>query len=284
MRNLARALEVDPRNLNTMQQIALTYLTLRRYPEAVAMWDRALAMQPDHVETRVWRAQAELDWKADTRRLHRTIDEIRRKDPAAIQRIANSMFLCALAEHDLTAAESALVALGNNPSGYDQMLFDPKFNEGLIARLAAEKEKARAAFTVAHEQQEKIVRAQPEYAAAICILGLIDAALGRKEEALRGGRRAIELVPVAKDRSQGANMIQYFAVIAAWVGEKDLAFEQLEKAVQLPSYTITTYGQLKLHPYRDPLRGDPRFEKSSPHSRRSDWKIEVGSWKFGIRS
>jgi TolB-like protein/class 3 adenylate cyclase len=261
MRNLARALEVDPRNLNTMQQIALTYLTLRRYPEAVAMWDRALAMQPDHVETRVWRAQAELDWKADTRRLHRTIDEIRRKDPAAIQRIANSMFLCALAEHDLTAAESALVALGNNPSGYDQMLFDPKFNEGLIARLAAEKEKARAAFTVAHEQQEKIVRAQPEYAAAICILGLIDAALGRKEEALRGGRRAIELVPVAKDRSQGANMIQYFAVIAAWVGEKDLAFEQLEKAVQLPSYTITTYGQLKLHPYWDPLRGDPRFEK-----------------------
>ena len=261
LRNLERALEVDPRNLYIMQQIGLTYHPLRRFPEAVAVWDRALAMQPDHVETRVWRAQVELDWKADTRPLHQTIDDIRRKDPAAIQRIANVMFLCALAERDVAAAETALVALGNNPFGYDQMLLGPKLNEGLVARLANDQDKARAAFTVAREQQEKIVQAQPDYAAAVCILGLIDAALGRTEEALQEGRRATELMPLAKDLPQGANIIQYFAVIAAWVGEKDLAFEQLEKAVRLPSYTITTYGELKLLPFWDPLRGDPRFEQ-----------------------
>jgi tetratricopeptide (TPR) repeat protein len=203
----------------------------------------------------------ELDWKADTRPLRRTIDEIRRTEPAAIQRMANSMFLCALAERDVAAAETALVALGSNPFGYDQMLFRPKMNEGLIARLANDSDKARAAFTLAREQQEKIVQVQPDYAAAVCLLGLIDAALGRKEEALREGRRALELVPLAKDTGGGALMIQWFAVIAAWVGEKDLAFEYLEKAVHLPSYSITSYGQLKLLPIWDPLRGDPRFEQ-----------------------
>jgi hypothetical protein len=88
---------------------------------------------------------------------------------------------------------------------------------------------------------------------------LIDAGLGRKDEALREGRRAVELVPVEKDSINGTDMIQYLAMIAAWVGDKDLACEQLAKAVQLPG--TLSYGQLKLLPYWDPLRGDPRFEK-----------------------
>jgi TolB-like protein/Flp pilus assembly protein TadD len=259
---LQQALQLDPLNLYTVQQVALTYHTARRFPEAAAMWDRALALKPDQIETQVWRAQLELDWKADTRPLHQTIDQIRHREPAAIPRIANSMFLCALAERDVAAAETALQALGNNPFGYDQMLFNPRMNEGLIARLANNQEKARIAFGLAREQQQKVVQAQPEYGAAVCLLGVIDAALGRKEEALQEGRRAMELVPVAKDAFGGTYMIQYFAVIAAWVGDKDLALESLEQAVQLPSYTITTYGQLKLLPFWDPLRGDPRFEKT----------------------
>ena len=105
------------------------------------------------------------------------------------------------------------------------------------------------------------MREQPDYAPALCVLGLIDAGLGRKEDALREGRRAIELLPIEKDSINGAHMIEYFAVIAAWVGEKGLALEYLAKAEQLPSYGTTTYGQLKLLPYWDPLRGDPRFEK-----------------------
>ena len=258
---LQQALRLDPLNLNTVQQVALTYYTMRRFPEAAAMWDRALALKPDQIETQVWRAQLELDWKADTRPLHQTIDRIRHREPAAIPRIANSMFLCALAEHDVAAAETALQALGNNPFGYDQILFGPKMNEGFAARLAHDQEKARTAFSIAREQQQKIVQAQPDYAAAVCLLGMTNAALGRKEEALREGRRAMDLAPLAKDAIAGAYMIQYFAVIAAWVDEKDLALEYLEQAVQLPSYTVTTYGQLKLLFFWDPLRGDPRFER-----------------------
>jgi hypothetical protein len=92
-------------------------------------------------------------------------------------------------------------------------------------------------------------------------MALIDAGLGRKEEALREGRRAIELVPVEKDSINGPHMIEYFAITAAWVGEKDLACKELANALQARSYGTITYGALKLYPYWDPLRGDPRFEK-----------------------
>jgi hypothetical protein len=88
---------------------------------------------------------------------------------------------------------------------------------------------------------------------------LIDAGLGRREEALREGQNAVELLPAEKDALGGPVMLKYFAMIAAWVGEKDLACEQLAIAVRPPS--VISYGQLKLLPFWDPLRGDPRFEK-----------------------
>jgi serine/threonine-protein kinase len=91
------------------------------------------------------------------------------------------------------------------------------------------------------------------------VLGVIDAALGRKEEALREGLRAVELLPVEKDAVNGVHMIKYLAMTAAWVGEKDLACEQLAIAARDPS--DLSYGQLKLMPFWDALRGDPRFEK-----------------------
>ncbi len=106
---------------------------------------------------------------------------------------------------------------------------------------------------------EKIVQAQPIYGPAISILGLIDAGLGNKAEALREGRRAVELLPVTKDSVNGAHIIQFLAITAAWVGEKDLACEQLAIVTRMPG--PLSYGQLKLFPMWDPLRGDPRFEK-----------------------
>ena len=72
-------------------------------------------------------------------------------------------------------------------------------------------------------------------------------------------RRAVGLLPVEKDAFNGPLMIQWFAVSAAWVGEKDLACEQLAAAIRYPG--SLAYGQLKLFPFWDPLRGDPRFEK-----------------------
>src|SRR5207247_7881911 len=133
------------------------------------------------------------------------------------------------------------------------------FIEGVIARMTKDEQKARSAFTAARAEQEKIVQAQPNYGPPLCVLGLIDAALGRKEEALREGHRAVELLPVEKDSINGIAMIKYLAMIAAWVGDNDLACEQLATAVRFPN--SPSYGQLKLLPFWDPLRGDPRFEK-----------------------
>jgi Flp pilus assembly protein TadD len=118
---------------------------------------------------------------------------------------------------------------------------------------------ARVAFMAARAEQEKAVQAQPNYGPPLCVLGLIDAGLGRKEEALHEGRRAVELLPVEKDAINGPLMITYLAMIAAWAGDKDLACEQLAIAIRPPS--TVSYGQLKLLPFWDPLRGDPRFEK-----------------------
>ena len=259
LRNLQRAVELDPRNFFTLQQIALSYAGLRRYSDEAAVLDRALSIKPDDVETKVVRALLPLDWKADTRPLHQTLDEIRAKDPEAIKSVADTWFLCALAERDGAAAESALVALDDNVFGNDAIQFRRHFCEGLIARMTKNEPKARAAFTAARAEQQKRADSQPDYAPAMCVLAVMDAALGRKEEALREGRRAIELLPVEKDSINGAHMIEFFAITAAWVGEKDLACDKLAAALRLPGQL--SYGQLKLLPWWDPLRGDPRFEK-----------------------
>ena len=257
--NLQRAVELDPRNFFTLQQLALSYQALRRYPEELAIEDRALSVKPDDPETKAGRALSVLDWKADPRPLHQTIDEIRAKNPAAIKSVADVWFFCALAERDAAAAEMALTGLGDATFGDNSTQFNAAFGHGLLGRMVKDESKARTAFAAVRAEQEKIVQAQPDFGPAVCTLALIDAGLGRKEEALREIRRAVELMPVAKDSLNGADMIQYSAIVAAWVGEKDLALEQLAEAARLPGFL--SYGRLKLLAWYDPLRGDPRFEK-----------------------
>ena len=263
LQNLERAVELDPRNLYTLQQIALSYQLLGRYAEAIAALDRALAIVPDNVETRAGRGLDYVDWKADTRPLHQTIDAILAQGPSAIASAADIWFFCALAERDPAAAERALLALGDNPWWGDATItLSRSFGEGLLARMTKDEARARTAFEAARAQQEKIVQAQPDYGPALCVLGLIDAALGRKELALDEGRRAIALTPVEKDVINGSRVLQYFAITAAWAGDKELALQQLEAGLRAPSASeMLSYGALKLHPLWDPLRGDPRFEK-----------------------
>jgi serine/threonine protein kinase/Tfp pilus assembly protein PilF len=259
LRNLQRALELDPRNFATLQQIALSYEALRRYPEMVEVLDRALAIVPNDVDTKISRAQAELDWKADTRPLHNTIDALLASQPAAATSFADSWFYLALCERDFAAAQRALTALGEHTYGPDAILFSPKFGQGFVARLRGDSAGAQAAFTAARAQQEKLIATQGEYAPALCVLGMIDAALGRKDDAQREGRRAVEMLPVERDALNSVRVREFLAIIYAWTGENDLACQQLEAATKFPA--SASYGQLRLHPYWDPLRGDPRFEK-----------------------
>jgi serine/threonine protein kinase/tetratricopeptide (TPR) repeat protein len=260
LRELQHATDLDPRNVYRLQQLAGPYWFLRRYPEARKIYDRALAIEPNNVQARIFRADLDTAWKADTRALHQVIDSLRATNPDAIRQNADSWVFCALADRDPTDAKAALIAAGENtPLNNDAVHFNRSFVEGWIARLEGDELRARAAFQAARTEQEKIVQAQADYAPSLCVLGVIDAALGRKQEALSECRRAAELLPVEKDAFNGPLMIQWYATAAAWVGEKDLALEQLAAALHAPG--IISYGQLKLLPFWDPLRGDPRFEK-----------------------
>jgi serine/threonine protein kinase/tetratricopeptide (TPR) repeat protein len=258
-RDLERAIDLDPRNTSLLKDTSTSYAHLRRYADEEAMLERALAIQPDNVGLKVSRAEVEFNSKANTLPLHQLIDELRAKDPAAIPSVADSWLFCALAERDLAAAVNASAALGENRVGNAAVRYSAHVVEGIIARMTRNDAEARTAFTAARAEQEKLVSTNPDDAGALCVLGLIDAALGRKEEALREGSRAVELLPVEKDAIGGTRMIVWLARIAAWAGDNDLACKQLARASRLPSGVH--YGELKLLPFWDPFRGDPCFEK-----------------------
>jgi TolB-like protein/Tfp pilus assembly protein PilF len=261
-RYLERALELDPRDLNTLHNLGDSYGGLSRYAEQKSNFDRILAIEPNNLARKAERAFVEVNWKADTRPLHQLIDDIRATNPAAMPQIARWWLECALAERDVAAAREALLASDEGRLVFDAVHFPLLFVEGDIARMAKDEQKAELLFTAARAEQEKKVQAQPDYGPAWCVLGVIDAALGRKEDALREGRCAVELLPVEKDSVNGLHMIEHLAIIAAWVGEKDLACEQLAKAIRYPMYpSAVSYGELKLMPFWDPLRGEPCFEK-----------------------
>ena len=262
IRSLERAIDLDPRNSFTVQQVALNYRHLRRFADEKSVLDRALTVEPNDVVIRLERATVEFNWKADTRPLHQVLDSFLATNPAtgALADYWDYWLYCALAERDAAAAKNAVIAAGENPALTDDVVtFNRPFMEGVIARMRKDDAQARAAFAAARAEQQKIIHAHESYGPPLCVLGLIDAGLGRKEEALREGRRAVELLPAEKDPVFGIDMVKYLAMIAAWAGDKDLACEQLAIAIRPPS--PITYGELKLLPFRDPLRGDPRFEQ-----------------------
>jgi tetratricopeptide (TPR) repeat protein len=221
--------------------------------------DRAVALSPKDAATRTSRATLELVWHADPRPLLSAIDAILAEDPRAGGNIAEQWLFVARCQRDADAAQRAVTALPMDGCHVETIPFPHGWCEGLVAQMRGDKLKARAAFTEARTETAKLAREQPDYGEAQCALGMADAVLGYKEDAIREGCRAVELLPVTKDSIAGALLVQYLALIYAWTGERDLAFEQLEIAAKLPGYL--SYGALRLDPLWDPIRQDPRFEK-----------------------
>lgn len=256
--SMQRALQLDPRNVHLLQELAWSYETLRQYPEMAQMLDRFLELVPHDPEMRVHRAFIALEATADTKPVHAAIQEVLAEDSQAASKLALVWFYVAMCEHDDYAAEQALAALP--AGGYREQIlaFPDSWCTGLIARLRGDSAAATAAFSKARSEMEKRVTRQPDFAANLCVLGAIDAALGRKEDAIREGRRAVELLPVKKDAINGELMLEYLALIYAWTGESDQAVEQLAAAAKLPGQL--TYGDLCLNPIWEPLRNHPGFK------------------------
>jgi serine/threonine protein kinase/tetratricopeptide (TPR) repeat protein len=257
---LKRAAESDPRNPSILQQLSITYECLRRDKEAAETLDRILAITPTDTLTRISRTFVEFDSRANTRPQHEAIEStIAGNDSSAATLVSSAWFYLALCERDAEAAGRALSYLPADGCRHSGIPFPHSWCEGLAARMRNDNAAARAAFTSARAEVEEILNAQPDYPEGLCALGVIDAALGRKKEAIQEGRRAVELCPVSRDAVEGPLLIQYLAVIYAWTGEKHFALQQLETVARIPAGV--SYGDLRLDPCWDPLRSDKRFEK-----------------------
>ena len=267
-RDFERAVQLDPRNVWLLQDAAETYHHERRFAEAAAAWDRVLTVAPADPSTRVWRALVDLDSRADTQAAHEAIQNIVNEDPSAVDSITEHWLYVALCRRDPAEIGRALASLPTEGIVRRDVLMPRSFCEGLAARARGDVTGTETAFTAARAEMEKLLREQPDYAQALCVLAMSDAALGHKEDAIREGRRAVELLPVTKDMMAGGVVLANLAIIYAWAGEKELALEQLAAAIRFPSPEFLSYGQLKLHPFWDPLRGDPRFGRLLEESKK----------------
>ncbi len=234
--NLERACERDPRNLPYHITLATTYLWLHDYDQMAKVMDHIIVLRPDRKLPRLIRAGIERDGRADTGPLRAVIEKILTNEPGSDKDpdVTSWRFDLALSDRDLETAASIAAALPLKQTlyaGFNQGSRD--FWLGVDIGLLSD-------------------------------LGLIDAALGRKQEALSEGRRAMELAPTVQEAMTGWSNNEgfaraWFAMICAWAGETDLALEQLEAVTKIPGGP--NYGELRLNPMWDPLRGDPRFEK-----------------------
>ena len=260
--NLERACELDPRNLPYLIDLGSTYLSLHDYDQHIRIMDRIVAYNPDLRPGRIFRASVEVYRQADTGPMRAAIEKILTNEPGSEKDpfVASQRYTLALYDRDWDAAGRAAAVLSQKnslPWGFPSLGRD--FWVGVVARLQGDETSARAAFMRARAQQEEEIGGHPDDVGLLADLGLIDAALGRKEEALNEGRRAMELARSVKDESTEPYAKINFAMICSWTGEAELALEQLEAVTKAPG--DYTYGNLRLSPLWDPLRGDPRFEK-----------------------
>jgi serine/threonine protein kinase len=263
-RNLERAAELEqhsPHYFMLLQELASTYKMLGRYTDQLRTYDRALTIVPGHPPTRIFRAHIALDWLADVKPLQTTLATLVEEDPSIAPDLDYPDY--ALCERTATAAARVLTNYPRDGVQYgdSEVTIPHTYWEGVVARWQGDRSKAQAVFAAAREKVVKTLEKQADFPpAALSLLGMIDAGLGRKEEALREGRRACQLIPISKDPYRGPCFAVQLAQIYAWTDEKDLAIEQIAAMQHVPN-TPFCYGFLKLSPIWDPLRGDPRFEK-----------------------
>jgi serine/threonine-protein kinase len=162
-------------------------------------------------------------------------------------------------ERNYRAAEEALATPGLTEFD-DNGYFTPReWTEAIVARGLGDVPRANAMLLAARGRAAAAVKERPDNAKELIVLGQIDAALGRREDAMREGERAIELLPVSRDAINGAILVERLARIYAQVADRSRALDFLESATKLPNGL--NYGALKLEQDWDRLRGDPRFEK-----------------------
>ena len=255
----ATAGALDPANHLLQIEVSAIYRQQRRYAEAIALLDRALAVTPNSFDLQRARAELDLLAYADLRRMEQALTGDAAKS-APPDSVALSRTLLALNRRDYRAAQEAFAAY--RPREITQAagtVVPREWYEGLFARGLGQREQAEASFLAARERAAARVAARPEDGIALVVLAQIDARLGRKAEAVREAERALELFAATGDHLQMTFHTNRIAVVYAQAGETERALDLLEQALKRPNGPY--YGSLKLSEDWDPLRSHPRFQK-----------------------
>jgi serine/threonine-protein kinase len=258
-RNLERALVLNPRSLQVLNELSGSYSLQRRFDDSLRIGNQIDAVGAKDPYLLIWRPQVDIDRDGNTAPMRAKIDELSRRNSQTAIDLAFAALYLGIYERNAEAARNALMMLPKSEiPGLSGEIYPRGYFGGWIAKMTGKPDEAKEQFTAAHAEAAALVAAQPEDAKAIAVLGLIDAGLGSRDDALRETRRAMELLPMSKDSYDGPLMRMYFAIAAANVGERELAISELQELATIPS--PTTYGDLRLNPMWDPLREDPRFE------------------------
>jgi serine/threonine-protein kinase len=261
-----RSQKIDPQNPNIVRNILFTNTALRHWSDASRWAERMRAMAPASLVAKTQSGYVDFWSKGDMRSLKSLLSQVPAgTDPDGA--VTSCRWDVAMIERDFSAASTALQTSGATEVSYTNAGTTPKsFLEGCIALAQGDKAKADKAFELSRPTFEKAVEEAPLNADRHANLGWFYAFMGRKDDAIREGRRAVELKPESKDAVDGAIMNCYLALIYARLGEKDLALPLIERLLKTPGavdsvdYSITA-NDLKFRWEWDPIRNDPRFQK-----------------------
>ena len=258
--------KIDPQNPNTVRELVFTNTAMRRWPEAARWAEKMRAMAPTSLVAKIQSGYVNFWWKGDTSALKSLLSEVPEGvDPDGV--ITSCRWDVAMIDRDFVAAKRVLETASVNEVSYTNGGPTPKtFLEGCTYLAQGDNENAQKAFEKARPSLETSVKEAPLSADRRANLGWLYAFMGRKDDAIREGRRAVELKPESKDAVDGAIMNCYLALIYARVGEKDLAIPLIERLLKTPGaadsvdYSITI-NDLRYRWEWDPIRKDPRFQK-----------------------
>jgi len=259
--NFKRAVELDPRNFVVLLEAGSVFSGLRQWAEGRRLHEQALTVLPNNAFARNLVGFSFFAETGDVAAWRKQLELVAEQGPEAARTVAFPLLACSWAQRDRGAAEKtvALIPAEGIANSFDEAAVPREYCVGRTAWLFGNRELARTALTDARAIFERTTQEQPDYPQAWSYLGLTDAMLGRRSEAIQEGKRACEILPYTRDSWVGPTFENYLAMIYAACGEKDVALKQLDRSAKLP--VGISYGELKCNPEWDPLRGDPRFEK-----------------------
>jgi TolB-like protein/Flp pilus assembly protein TadD len=256
--NLEKAAALDPKNANILFNLASNYMALRNFEAVDKIAGRAVAIAPHSFETLALKGYLALAWKGDLMVAEKEFSSIPAEtDPNGLMTWAR--FWIFTLQRRFPEALAVVEKFPGETLITDTTAPSPKaFLEGTVHLFQGDKPTSQIKFEQARVVSEKLLREAPEDPARHAQHGLILAALGRKQEAIAEGKRAVELLPESQDAFDGPRCTAALAQIYAWTGESDEAFGLLDHLLGIPNgLAIST---LKLDPAWDPLRKDPRFQ------------------------